>query len=78
MKKLLFVLSIKPLVLFRWKENGEITTGSNCIGVDKVGSVRSWSKTESKTMTFNGIDVMDHAFFCNDPGIRSKKGHFLW
>ena len=29
----------KPLVLVRWKVNGEMTLGSNCIGFDPSGSI---------------------------------------
>ena len=64
----------KPLLFVRWKDNGEITIGSNCIGVDPGGSVRRWSKTERKIVdipapamvlqynsSMGGTDVMDHA-----------------
>ena len=73
----------KPLVFVWWRGNGEITIGSNCIGVDAVGSVKRWSRTERKTVdipapavvlqynsSMGGADVMDHAFSCNFPGIR--------
>ena len=76
----------KPLVFLRRKDNGEITTGYNCNGVNPVGSVRRWSKTERKIVdlpapamvlqyssSMGGTGVMDHAFSCNRPGIRSKK-----
>lgn len=38
----------KPLVFVRWKDNGEITLGSKCIGVNPAGKVRRWSKAERK------------------------------
>ena len=73
----------------RWKDNGEITIGSNCIGVDPSGNVRRWSKSERKIVdipapgmvlqyndSMGGTDVVDHAFSCNRPGIRSKKWWF--
>ena len=79
----------KPLVFVRWKDNGEITIGSNCIGVDPSGNVRRWSKSERKIVdipapgmvlqyndSMGGTDVIDHAFSCNRPGIRSKKWWF--
>ena len=79
----------KPLVFFRWKGNGEIAIGSNCIGADPVGSVRRCSNTERKIVdiaapamvlqynsSMGGTDVMDHVFFCNSQRIRSKSYWF--
>ena len=77
--------SEKPLVILRWQGNGEITIFSNCIGVDPVGNVRRWNKTERKIVDIPALamvlqynssmgetDVMVHDFSCNPPGIRSK------
>ena len=77
------------LVLVRWKDNGEMTIGSNCIGVHPVGKVTRWSAAEKKKVEVDapaavalynkgmgGTDLMDHALSCNRPAIRSKKWWF--
>ena len=73
----------KPLLFVRWKDSGESTFGFNFIDVDPVGNVRMCSKTERKiadipapamvlqyNLSMDGVDVMNHAFSFNHPGIR--------
>ena len=50
----------KPLVIIRWKNNGEINIDSNCIGVDPVGSVRRWNKTERKIVDIPAPAMVIH------------------
>ena len=77
------------MIFVRWKDNEDITIGSNCIGTSPIAEVKRWSTQEKKKIDIEapgsvilynkgmgGTVVHDHAFSCNRPGIRSKKWWF--